>query len=94
MSKYLFFDNTQAIIVTWSGAMDVKIFIKLRIPGIKRFIDIITYSDNNDNIFSLKLIDNSNNKLLYSESIGHVQENGRMLNLKEQMTFCVKGNTK
>jgi hypothetical protein len=83
ISKYLFFDNTQPLIVTWSGTMDVIIFKKLGIPGIKKFLNISTYDDNNDNIFSLKLIDTNNNKLLYSESIGYVLKNGRMLNLKE-----------
>jgi hypothetical protein len=93
ISKYLFSDNIQPIIVIWSGAMDIKIFKKLRIPGIKKFLDISTYSDDNDNIFSLKLIDISNNKLLYSVNIGHVQKNGRMLNLKETHDMlCERGH--
>uniref|UniRef100_A0A2S2QJL8 Uncharacterized protein n=1 Tax=Sipha flava TaxID=143950 RepID=A0A2S2QJL8_9HEMI len=43
ISKYLFSDNTQPIIVTWSGTMDVKIIKKLRIPGIKKLLDIPKY---------------------------------------------------
>ena len=93
ISKYLFSDNTQPIIVTWSGTMDIKIIKKLRIPRIKKFLDISTYSDNNDNNFSLKLIDVSNNKLIHSVNIGHVHKNGRMLNLKETHDMlCKKGH--
>jgi hypothetical protein len=45
--------------------------------------DITKYSDNNDNIFNLKLIDKSNNRLSYNETIGYVRKNCRILNLKE-----------
>lgn len=60
-----------------------KIFKRLRITGINNCLDISNYSDNNDNIFSLKLTDTSNNKLLYSEIIGYVEKNCRILNLRE-----------
>lgn len=76
ISRYLFSDNTQPVLVTWSGQLDIKIGRKLRIPGIKKILDITNYSDNNNKIFNLKLTDTSNIKMLYSESVGYIEKMG------------------
>jgi hypothetical protein len=74
--------NRKPVVVFWNGDMDRKILKKLRIHNIRRMLNITMYS-NNDNHFSLKLIDMGNNKLLYSKDIGYKIKNGRMFNLKE-----------
>jgi hypothetical protein len=92
LNHYIFSDrNRKPVVVFWNGDMDRKILKKLRINNIKRMLNITKYSDNNDNYFSLKLIDMNNNKLLYSRDIGYKIKNGRMLNLKEAHDLvCIK----
>jgi hypothetical protein len=63
--------------------MDIKILKKLRIPSIKKVLDITNYSFNNDNIFTIILTDVITKKILYTEIIGYVNKNGRVLCLKE-----------
>jgi len=51
----------------------------------------MSYSDNNDSNFNLKLYDviGQTNKLLYSAGTGYHEKNGRMLNLMETHKLVV-----
>jgi hypothetical protein len=90
ISRYLHSDNTKPVIITWSGLTDIKILRKLRITGIKKILDITNYSVENNNIFSLLLTNVNSNKLIYSEEIGYVNKNGRILSLKEMHGLICK----
>jgi hypothetical protein len=83
-NHYMFSDkNRKPVVVFWNGEMDRKILKKLRIHNIKKMLNVTTYSaNNNNNNFSLKLIDMINNKLLFNEEIGYKIKNCKMLNLK------------
>lgn len=93
LNQYLHADHRIPILVYWNGTTDKQIIERLRLR-IKKLLNITAYSDDNDNYFNLKLIDNTNNinKLIYTERVGYQEKNGRMLNLMETHDLVCKTN--
>jgi hypothetical protein len=64
--------------------MDTTIIKRLKIPGITKILNITGYSEGDDDLYNIKLVDiTNNNKVLHSSALGEVVKRGRMLNLLE-----------
>lgn len=91
INEYLHYDKRVPIIVLWNGSTDFTIIKRLRLLNVRKVLDMTAYDDNNDNFYNLKIIDLTNNKrVLFSIEIGHLEKNGRMLNLMETHNLICK----
>jgi len=99
ITRYLHTDDRAPIVVFWAGNTDKIVMDRLKIPGVRTYLNITNYSKNNDNQFSL-ILGNMNNtqQIMYEIDIGYFAKNGRILTLKEahdiichkthEITYC------
>lgn len=66
LQKYLHITNGEPTIVFWNGSTDLTIIKLLGLTGIIKYLNIMAYSDKNNDEFNLKLRNIKSKEVLYS----------------------------